>query len=131
MPFADSFPVRAMGPRTDLSFAYVHADIGASGAPTIDEAKTTAGFSITRSGTGTYSLTFPKCRFCLPIGDVRPDDTADETDARKVNVAKDLDPTSGAVTFTTQEYVDVTADTSTIADPVSGSEIVFIVLLGF
>lgn len=128
MAFEDAFPLFHQGPLSDLTFAYVHADIGASGAPTVAASATSRGFNITRTNTGIYSLTFPKCKFCLPLGDVRPDDITDITDARKVNVAKNIDATSGAVVFHTCS-VDGTEDDA--EDPVSGSEIVFLVLLGF
>lgn len=128
MAFEDTFPVFAHGPRNDLGIAYVHADIGGTGAPTIDTRQTSAGFTITRSNDGIYALNFPKCKYVLPIGQVRPDDLTDVTDARVVQIAKNIDATTGTVVFQTAQ-LNATADAA--IDPVSGSEIIFIVLLGF
>lgn len=125
MAFEQAFPLFALGPRADLNIAYVHADIGATGAPTVDSAKTCAGFNVTRNSDGNYNLVFPKCKFCLPMGAVRPTTLATEADARQVYVAPDLDATTGTVIFTTGTEAD------TEIDPTSGSEIVFLILLGF
>lgn len=125
MAFEDAFPLFHQGPLSDLTFAYVHADIGASGAPTVAAAATSRGFNITRSDVGTYSLTFPKCKFCLPIGQVRPDSLTTEASHLEVTIAPNIDATTGAVAFTTGDESD------TDQDPASGSEIVFLVLLGF
>lgn len=142
MPFADSFPVRAKGPFTDLCFAYVHADIGGSGVATMDDSRTSSGFVVTRTANaGEYTLKFPNCRFCLPIGDVRLDDYDDRLDVRKVAIEKNIDPTTGTVNFSTIAPADTVVDDGSgnidsitlgdVADPASGSEIVFIVLLGY
>ena len=128
MAFDDSTMLRWLGPQTEMYVCHVHADIGATGAPTINSTRTPAGFNITRTNTGIYALAFPKCKFISVIGDVRPNDITDVTDGRKVNVAKDIDATSGSVVFHTSSTDDTEDDAE---DPTSGSEIVFHVQIGF
>lgn len=124
MAFEDAFPLFHQGPRSDLTIAYVHADIGASGEPTIDATKTSRGFNITRNSEGNYQLVFPKCKFCLPQGQVRPNAVATEQSPFLL-VEKDIDATTGTVNFVCGTEADSEAE---LAD---GSEIVFLVLLGF
>jgi hypothetical protein len=62
MPFLESYPVRAQGPRTDLSFAYLNATIN-NATVTVNASETTAGYSISRNSAGNYTITFKKCRF--------------------------------------------------------------------
>lgn len=120
--------LRWLGPQTEMYVCHVHADIGATGAPTINRTRTPSGFDITRSDDGVYALVFPPCKFMSAIGDVRPNAEETVTEMRKVNLEKDIDPTTGSVVFRTAK-VDGTEEAD--LDPVSGSEIVFHVQIGF
>jgi hypothetical protein len=127
MGFDDSTMLRWLGPQTEMYVCHVHADIGASGEPTINSTRTPAGFNITLTSAGIYALVFPKCKFISVIGDVRTDDITDVADTRKVNVAKDIDATTGTVAFHTASVG--AADDA--LEPISGSEIIFHVQIGF
>lgn len=92
-------------------------NIGSTGAPTIASGNGDPDITITRTGTGAYSLTFPKSRRAvvqvIPAM-ATPDDVA-------VVVDDDLDATAGTATF-----VHFSAAGSA-ADPANGDRL-FIVL---
>lgn len=66
MPFLESYPLRAQGPRTDLSVAYLNATINDT-TVTVNASETTAGYSLSRTGVGAYTITFKKCRYAQII----------------------------------------------------------------
>jgi hypothetical protein len=92
--------------------ARLHASvaIGASGAPT-KSADSHSGIGITRSGAGTYSVTFPVC----PVNcQVRVWASKTATVAAVLQLTKV--PTSGTATFETR----VLTGPLNVADPASG-----------
>lgn len=90
------------------------ADIGATGAPTVDDSATTPGVTITRTDTGDYSITFPTC----------PDAAAPNVRVVGSTIATvqllTFVPTSGTATITC--YSDAI---TTPADPASGDDLYF------
>lgn len=127
MPFADSFPLRARGPKSDLSVVYGRFDVSNSGATiTAQEGKTCKGLAITGSA-GSYVLAHTPCRFAEFFIKVRPADNTTVSETRHVVDADDQDPSDGTFAFVTQENDSSPA----VAAPVDGSEIVVFGLMGF
>lgn len=127
MPFVDSFPLRARGPRTDLCVAYGKFDVSNSGATvTAIASNTSSGLTVTGS-LGTYTLNHPKCRFATFYIKVNPADATTVTQVRHVVTFDDQDPTAGTYIFNTHEN-----DSSpVVAAPVDGSEIEIFGVLGY
>lgn len=51
----------------DLSLVMIVADIGASGAVTVDTDESSPDVNMTLSTTGQYAITFPKCQTVFPL----------------------------------------------------------------
>jgi hypothetical protein len=95
MPFLESYPVRAQGPRTDLSFAYLNATIN-NATVTVNASETTAGYSISRTTNGVYAITFKKCRFVQIRFVWLPVNAAGD---RSLRLLAGIDPTAGTATL--------------------------------
>lgn len=125
MPYLESYPLRAQGPRTDLSVAYLTATINSS-TVTVSATRTTAGYSISRSNSGVYAVTYKKCRFCEIVPIFKPVNAAG---GRSVRVLAGYDPTAG--TATVEISTDGT-DNGAAADPAAANnELTLIFLSGF
>jgi hypothetical protein len=107
-----------------MAFVYLQATIlGGSGAVTIDSEKSSPKVTISRSNTGKYTMTFPKCQFAQFVGG-----GVQLADSAGSNVyPESLTPASGGVgTFTFE-----TATTpGTAADPATLSRIYVTLLVG-
>lgn len=128
MPFADSFPVRARGPKSDLCVAYLSATVNA-GTVTRDDTKTSSGFTISNLTSGVGTITFPKCRFLTVISArLNPATLATVSEYRIVNVDELIDATGGTFNFNLATHA---------APPVVGNaaatnnELSFTFLMGF
>lgn len=95
MPFQESYPVRAQGPRSDLSFAYLNATIN-NATVTVNASETTAGYSVARSVAGVYTITFKKCRFIQIRWTWLPINAAGD---RSLRLLAGIDPTAGTATL--------------------------------
>jgi hypothetical protein len=123
MPFIDAVPLRHLGPKSDLSVAYLNATINGT-TVTVNATETTAGFSIARSTDGVYTVTFKKCRFCQIQAMWLPVAAADD---RSVRLLAGIDPTAGTATLEIAASLNGAA-----ADPSSAdNELELWFLLGF
>lgn len=130
MPFQDSFPLRACGPRSDLSVVYGRFTVSNSGATLTASADTTSGLAIT-GDTGVYVLTHRKCRFRHFSLHLDLATIATVADARQlvmhVPVAGTDDAASGVLNFNTIEHDTASA----VSEPPDGAVIVVFGILGF
>lgn len=123
MPFLESYPLRAQGPRTDLSVAYLNATISGS-TVTVNASETTAGYSLSRNSAGNYTITFKKCRFVQIKHSFLP--TAIGNNLFSMILAG-IDPTAGTATL-----IISSALAATPADPAAAAnELELIFLSGF
>lgn len=130
MPFLDSFPLRAMGPRSDTAFASGKFDASSSGTVLTRDANTGSGFSITSVGSGVYTFTHPKCRFSVVSLWVAPATPETEANERTVVITPGADPTAGTLTFRTRRP-STEAVVASEQDLQDGDEVHFIAHLGF
>ena len=123
MPFLESYPLRHLGPRTDLSVAYLNATINNT-TVTVNASETTAGFSISRTTNGVYAVTFKKCRFAALSFMWLPVAAADD---RSVRLIAGVSPPAGTAT------IEISATlTGAAADPsAANNELELFFLLGF
>lgn len=122
-----SFLLYAQGPRADLEVAYLRATLNGSAAPVVT-ADSSPGFNITRAGTGSFTVTFPKCRFMRVVEPrINPLSMTTAGQLFTVQVPSGIDATTG--TFTLQ--LGVTSAPQTPADTPAAEEIDLLFLLGF
>lgn len=123
MPFLESYPLRAQGPKTDLGVAYLNAVLNGSGV-TVNASETTAGYSVSRSTTGVYTVTFKKCRFVSIVAKFLPTVAGNGLVPR---ILAGIDPTAGTATI----ELSATA-AGAAADPAAANnELEIIFLSGF
>lgn len=106
----------------DLSLVLIQANIGASGAVTVDAAQSSPGVTCTLSTTGQYAITFPKCETVQLMG-------AHSLLAEAVGSAiyfESLSGTAGTGAFETA--VNTASDTA--AEPASGTRFFITLLCG-
>lgn len=107
-----------------LALVYLQATIlGGAGAVTIDTEKSSPRVTITRSNTGKYTMTFPKCTFAHFVGG-----GVQLADSAGSNVyPESLTPASGgAGSFT----FETSTTPGTAADPATLSRIYVTLLIG-
>lgn len=130
MPFVDTYPVRAAGPRTDLCLVYGRFTITNSGATITASTDTTPGLTITGDN-GVYVLTHKKCRYRQMKIDVLIPALAAPTTQRscalKTSVAGTDDAGTGILNFNTVEN----DATQTVLEPIDNSQFEVIGLIGF
>jgi L-lactate utilization protein LutB len=107
----ESYPTRSQ--KGDRVSSIMHVDIGGTGAPTVS-AKDDASYTITRTGAGEYSLTFPACKLAVVRVDV-VSPAATVVAAYLLTLAA----TAGTATFVTHD-----AATPSAADPASGDDLI-------
>lgn len=118
-----SFLLYAQGPRADLEVAYLNAVLNGTGC-VVTAGETSPGFSVSRTTTGVYAITFPKCRYCQIIPVWQPVALAQNL---FTTVLAGFDPTAGAATLNISSAV-----AATLADPASvANELNLWFLLGF
>jgi hypothetical protein len=114
------YPLRA---RRDSVLARALIDIGATGAPTVSGDQ---GITITRTGVGTYTGTFPPCptdTVALPTLDIRVQKSAAATVAQCLITA--LSMTAGTCSF--QVYLNTAG---TPVEAANGDRLVFELISG-
>lgn len=123
MALEQSYPLFALGPRTDLNWGYLNCVINGS-TVTTDNSATSNGITIVRASAGVYTVTHPKCRFMTLIHSFKPVNAAGD---RSVRVLAGNDPTVGTVT------IEIAATlTGAAADPAAAAnELDLVLLLGF
>jgi hypothetical protein len=71
---ANSFPLFALGPYTNLNVGYLRATINNTTVTVLQTAarKTVKGFNLVRTTNGVYTITHPKCATCMISAVFRP-----------------------------------------------------------
>lgn len=122
MPFIDAVPLRHLGPKSDLSVAYLNATINGT-TVTVNATETTAGFGVERTGTGAFTVTFKKCRFCQIHTSWLPTVAANNLTPR---ILAGVDPAAGTATL------NLINDSAAAADAAAANnELELMFLLGF
>jgi hypothetical protein len=106
----------------DLSLVLIVADVGASGAVTLDASDSSPDTTITLSTTGQSAVTYPKCQTVFLLG-------AHSTIAEAVGSQiqfEALDPSAGTGSFETA----LTTAGATAAEPASGTRFYIALLCG-
>lgn len=105
-----------------IAVLYFTVDIGATGAPTLDEAASSLDVAITRDATGDYDITFPTGgRFVAWAGgSVDPEDDGPSTSAGFIPSLLDPDLDAG-----TAKIIVRAGDDGSVIDPADGSVLRF------
>lgn len=123
MAFEQAYPIFALGPRSELNFGYLNAVLNGTGC-VVTAAETSQGFSISRTTTGVYAITFPKCRFVQILPKWLPAALGQNL---FVTLLAGIDPTAGTATLNISSAL-----AATLADPAStANELELLFILGF
>ena len=106
----------------DLTLVQIVADIGASGAVTLDADDSSPEVTISLSTTGQYAITFPKCQTAAVLG---AHSLLAEAVGSQIQFEA-LSPTAGTGSFETV----VTTAGATAAEPASGTRFFITLLCG-